>query len=185
MLLGVPSDAVSWIWRPDWRATSPDGDVSAPAFTTVGAKNIRNPLAALVRLAPASHLNRALRDRLVLAAADRLGGEGIDHARSHGRLLGISEQAEVQEFGITLGNGYRLARSQRPWPTSRLVATREPTFTCEAPPNRIPLALSTRTVPGALIAPRIWLGAGASIGSRMPVDGSSCPTTRLSTIQLG
>ena len=41
----------------------------------------------------------------------------------------------------------------------------------------------TSTVPWALIAPRIWLGAGAWLGSRRPVRGSSWPTTRLRATQ--
>jgi len=51
-------------------------------------------------------------------------------------------------------------------------ATRAPTLTCEPAPNRIPFGFSTSTVPGALIAPRIWLGD--ALGS----------LTRLSTVQL-
>src|ERR1019366_5888695 len=50
-------------------------------------------------------------------------------------------------------------------------ATSAPTFTCDPAPNMMPLGLSTNTWPGALIAPRIWLGD--ALGS----------LTRFSTVQ--
>ncbi len=155
-------------------------------MVTLGPVNSRNPPWPLWIWAPAwTSTAPSVTGSLLVASmawAEKVKAEGLSVAEAWSAKPS-RPNCRNSALRWAMVSGVPLAGS-RARPISRLVTPSELTFTWLVPPNRMPFWFSTSTVPSALIDPRIWLGAGASIGLRRPVLGSSWPTTRFSTTQL-